>query len=268
MRDTTVLKHENAVGEVEDTVVVCDDNAGAVFGQRYVAQQVHHAPTGRGVERGGGLVADDEARFVDERAGDGDALLLAAGKLVRQLVRLIGDIELLHHRDGPFAGLPAVHTARDQGYGGIAGRVDRGDEIVLLEDETDILQSEADQIVVGQTIDRSAEHLYAALGRPQDAAHDRNQRRLARPALADQIGQLARRDVEIDAVKDADGLLTGEEIAGHVAYRDGGLTIAPRAHRNTAAGSVFMTLRRASQPVSAIITMMANRLISGTCQGI
>lgn len=193
--------------------------------------------------------------------------MLAARKLVRQLVRLIADIELFHNRDRPLARFPAVHTARDQWDGGIAGGVDRGDEIVLLEDKADILQPEADQIVVGQTVDRSAEHFDAALGRPQYAAHDRDQRRLARPALADEIGQLARRHVEIDPVKDAGGLLSGGKVAGHVAHRNGGLLTGRRAHRNTAAGSVFITLRRASQPVSAMITTMATRLTRGTCQG-
>ena len=49
MRDATVLEHENAVGEIEDTVVVRDDDAGPVLRQSDIAQQVHHAPPGRRV---------------------------------------------------------------------------------------------------------------------------------------------------------------------------------------------------------------------------
>jgi hypothetical protein len=38
------------------------------------------------VECGGGLVCDEQARAVDERHGDHDALALAAGELMRVVV--------------------------------------------------------------------------------------------------------------------------------------------------------------------------------------
>ena len=41
---------------------------------------------GLGVEVAGGLVGEDDGRAVDERAGDGDALALAAGELVGLVV--------------------------------------------------------------------------------------------------------------------------------------------------------------------------------------
>ena len=47
-------------------------------GATAASQDLDHGLAGLGVERGGGLVADDEPRRVDEGAGDRDALLLAA----------------------------------------------------------------------------------------------------------------------------------------------------------------------------------------------
>ena len=45
------------------------------------------------IEVAGGFVGDDEARVVDHGAGDGRALHLAAGELVRPLPRLFGEAD-------------------------------------------------------------------------------------------------------------------------------------------------------------------------------
>ena len=47
-------------------------------------EQPHDVEADRGVEVAGGLVAEQDRRLVDERAGDRHALLLTAGQLVRQ----------------------------------------------------------------------------------------------------------------------------------------------------------------------------------------
>ena len=170
----------------------------------------------------------------------------------------------------------AIHSLRDQQHRGIAGSVDRGDQIVLLEDEADVLQPEFDQLGIGEIVDIGAEDLHLAQRRPQDAAHDRDERGLARAAFADEESQLARAYVEIDAMQHGDGLLAGHEIARHAARADcrlrsaaadgGGVHRLPH-QRNTDAGSVLSTLRSASHPVSARISVTAARLISGICQG-
>jgi hypothetical protein len=52
-----------------------------------VAQQVDDLRLHRHVERAGRLVEHDEPRLQHQRPGDGDALALAAGELVRIAVR-------------------------------------------------------------------------------------------------------------------------------------------------------------------------------------
>ena len=37
MSNHAVLEHEDAIGEIEDTIVVCYDDAGAIFGDGYLA---------------------------------------------------------------------------------------------------------------------------------------------------------------------------------------------------------------------------------------
>ena len=77
--DFDVVHAGDAVGIGKNPVVVGDDDDGAVGGTRDVAEQIEDDLAVVGVERGGGFVADDERRFVDQRAGDRDALLFAAG---------------------------------------------------------------------------------------------------------------------------------------------------------------------------------------------
>ena len=48
---------------------------------------VHHLDARAGVEVAGRLVGQQDRRVVDERPRDGHALLLAAGQLVRVMVR-------------------------------------------------------------------------------------------------------------------------------------------------------------------------------------
>src|SRR6185503_4896784 len=47
------------------------------------------------VEVAGRLVGDDHVGLVDYRAGDGDALLLAAGELAREVVHLVAEVHEL-----------------------------------------------------------------------------------------------------------------------------------------------------------------------------
>jgi hypothetical protein len=51
-----------------------------------IVQKVDHLRLDRDVECGDRLVADDQARVERERAGDADALALAAGEFVREAV--------------------------------------------------------------------------------------------------------------------------------------------------------------------------------------
>ena len=67
----------------DDREVVRDEEIGQAELALQVAQQIEHLRLDRDVERGDRLVADDQLRVRRERAGDADALPLAAGELVR-----------------------------------------------------------------------------------------------------------------------------------------------------------------------------------------
>ena len=58
-------------------------------------QQRHDLEARRRIERAGRLVGEDQLRVVDQRARDGDALLLAAGELRGVMVRARAEADLL-----------------------------------------------------------------------------------------------------------------------------------------------------------------------------
>ena len=70
--------------------IVGDEQVGEAELLLQVLQQVDHLRLDRHVERRHRLVADDQLGLDGERAGDADALALAAGEFVREAVHVVG----------------------------------------------------------------------------------------------------------------------------------------------------------------------------------
>ena len=66
------------------------------------------------VEVAGRLVGEEQRRLVHQRAGDGDALLLAAGELARQVVLAVGQADGGERRQGAAALLAERRVAVDE----------------------------------------------------------------------------------------------------------------------------------------------------------
>src|ERR1700730_746825 len=80
-RDSSVVHVRNALRVMEAGRVVRNDDDRTI-GMDGVAREQRHDRFAAGMIQGcGGLVADDQAWLVDERLGEGDALLLAAREL-------------------------------------------------------------------------------------------------------------------------------------------------------------------------------------------
>ena len=86
--DVAEVHHGDAVADVaHHRQVVRDEQVGDAELGLQVHQQVDHLRLHRDVERRHRLVADDQLRVQRQRAGDAEALALAAGELVRILGR-------------------------------------------------------------------------------------------------------------------------------------------------------------------------------------
>ena len=83
-----LVEHQHLVGVLDGRQAVRDHQRGAVGHQ--VIERVLHQALGLGVERGGGLVEDQDRRVLEHRARDRQALALAA----RQPAALAADAAL------------------------------------------------------------------------------------------------------------------------------------------------------------------------------
>ena len=100
--DPAQIHHGHAVADVLDhRQVVGDEQVGEAELLLQVLEQVDDLGLDRHVERRHRLVADDQLGLHRQRAGDADALALAAGELVRIAAHVVGlqadGLEQLHH---------------------------------------------------------------------------------------------------------------------------------------------------------------------------
>lgn len=195
-----VHHHDPVAHPFDDGHVVRDKEIGKPELLLQFEHEVEHRRLNRHVERGDGLVRDDDFRLSGERAGDSDALPLAARKLmgVAVLVRA-GDTYAIEQILGPLSALfGAADVVDDERFfdGGADpdARVERG--VGVLENELDV-SAVLFQLCLwqSQNILAFVEHL--ALG--GDQFQDRiSGRRFAAPRFADDAEGFSFIHVEID----------------------------------------------------------------------
>ncbi len=132
--------------------VVGDDDDGDALAVQLL-EQIEDLLAGVGVQRAGRLVGQDDIRPVDQGAGDGDALLLAAGEFVGAVVGAVAQADALQRRAGAaqalLAGQPGVHQRQGDLFDSRGAR----QQVELLEDEADAAAADARLGVVGQLTD-------------------------------------------------------------------------------------------------------------------
>ena len=147
------------------------------------------------VERAKRLIEQQHARLVDERAGDGDALLLAAGKLGHVAVGVVLKAHKAQHTHDLLLDNVLRLFLERQAEGDVVVNVHVGEESVLLEDGVDLalVGRDADDVLAVE------EDL--ALARLQKAAENAQKRRFAAARGAEQRDELIFVNVKRDALE-------------------------------------------------------------------
>ena len=101
--DLSVAETDDPAAAGADLVFVGHQNNCAPFAVEPV-EQVENFERRDRVEVAGRLVGQNEVRVVNERTGDGDPLLLAAGKLGRPVAEPVPQTDHLRQFDAPLAG--------------------------------------------------------------------------------------------------------------------------------------------------------------------
>ena len=87
------------LGVLRDVFGVGDENDRAAFGVQ-LFEQSQDFVAAFAVEGAGGFVGENHRRVVDQRAGDGDALLLAAGEFGRTMLGAVAETQPLEQLAG------------------------------------------------------------------------------------------------------------------------------------------------------------------------
>ena len=149
-------------------------------------------------ERSGRLVGEDRARLVHERPRNRDALPLTAGELVGELPGVVGEPEPAEQLGTALVSVPgAPHGELECD---VLDRRQERQEVVDLEDESDLVAADALPIAPGQARDRVARHGDASGGRALEAGDQPEQGRLATPARPGHGEAAAGLDLDADAV--------------------------------------------------------------------
>ena len=135
-RNGAVQQFHDAVREAGVVGGVGDHDDGGARGVE-VAEEVHDVETVVAVEVAGGLVAEDELRVGDDRAGHGDTLLLPAGELLRIVARPVDDAHALQHLVDFRLALRLAESEIAQRQLHVFENVHVVDKVEALEDETD-----------------------------------------------------------------------------------------------------------------------------------
>jgi hypothetical protein len=241
IRDPAILHVNDPIRVSEHAAVVGNDDDAAIAFAGERAEQIHHHVTALRIERRRRFVGEDNRRIAGDRARDRDALLLAAAEIGRIRVAFGAESHLLQERGRPLACLAARHALeiereRDVRFGG-----ERREEVEALEDESNVVEPDARQILFSKRGHVAAEDVNRAAAGAENAPHDRQQCRLAAAGGPHQQDELAASDVQIDAVEGAHRRFSLGVGLGDVANGDRGL--GHRVHPlKTIAGSSRVTL--------------------------
>lgn len=195
-----LVEHQDLVDVGDGVQAVGDDDHGALAGE--LRDRGLDLRLVLGVGEGGGLVQDQDRRVLEDGTGDRDALALAAGQAVAAL---------------PDQRVVAVRQSADEvvGAGGLGGGGDVGIAGVGAA-ESDVVGDGAGEqehvlehhgeagvkVLRAHVADVDTADAHRAAAHVEEAGDQPHQRRLARPARADQCQAAAGLDPDRDAVDD------------------------------------------------------------------
>jgi hypothetical protein len=193
---------------VHDREVVADEEAGETQPVLQVGEQLEDGGLDGDVQRAGRLVGDQQRRVQRQRAGQGDALPLAAGQLARPPIgvrrRQLHRVQQVAHLDVPFgAGADPMHVERfpdalGDGEPGIQG----GLGVLVHEGQAATQLAPLGTGGDGHVVPREP---HPALGQRHQPGGEPAEGGLARAGLADQAEHLAGGDREGHVVDGREG---------------------------------------------------------------
>src|SRR6266481_5877964 len=195
-----VFDVDYAVGVFGDVRLVGDQNYGVALLVQ-LREQGHDLIAGLRIQVAGGFVGQDDRGLIDQGAGNGNALTLAAGELVRLVIHARSQVNGLQCAFCPRNSLFRRRTAVDEWQLDVVQRGSSRQQVEGLEDEADFFVANTGGFVVVQLADQiSIEPVAPFAGRIQ-AADQVHQGGFAGPRRSHDGHILAALDVQAHAPK-------------------------------------------------------------------
>ena len=163
-------------------------------------QKLDDFRSGRFVEIAGRLVGDDDGGIGRKRAGERDALLLAAGQFGRVMAEAMfqpdcGQLALGARKSIACAG-------KFERHGDVLQCRHGRNEMEGLEDDADVTSPEAGEFILTERLQVFSGNDDRPAGRPLKPGHDHEQRRFARARRSEQADRLTASYIQIDVSED------------------------------------------------------------------
>ena len=140
----------DAMGQLSIVGIVGDhDDGGTVLVE--FGEQSHHFRTVLRVEVTRWLVGKDELGTEDHGAGDGYALLLSAGELVREVLGTVADVHALHHLLHLLLALALRYAEIGERQFDVLFHIELVDEVETLKDEAYLSLADGRALVLMQS---------------------------------------------------------------------------------------------------------------------
>ncbi|MCY1515483.1 hypothetical protein D9M68_500710 [compost metagenome] len=139
-----------------------DEDDGALLLRLQAYQLALHLATDQRIERGEGFVHEQDGRVVGQRAGQADALLHAAGQLVRVAVFVAGEAHLAQRFAGTGIALALADAGDFQAEGGVFQDAHVWHQREGLKHHAHLLAAHIEQRLVGEAGDLAPVQVDAA----------------------------------------------------------------------------------------------------------
>ena len=271
---------------MEDLAVLDEEHAGGVARRAHgVGDHEQRLPApvdlvkereqllgGAGIERAGRLVGEDELRAGDQRAGDGDALLLAAGDLVGILAQQRFDAQPPRKRGEFGLHVGKALTGEHEGQEDVVADGEGIQQVELLEHEAEVLAAEGGHLALahGGHVPPGEQHL--AAGGRIESGEDVEQGGLAGAGLAHDGDELALVHGEIDVAQRLDAVAAqarGVDLFEVLDFENGHVCVPPCvdrgiiAKRGNGKPSLWLTFPRESLQFCKVSSLMPREAEKG-----
>jgi hypothetical protein len=140
--ETSIFHVHDPIRIFVDARIMGDDQDAAIFIEYFLLDESDDHPPGVTVQGGGRFVENQNLRTADDRARDGDALLLPAGKFDGQNLAPVFQSDDLKGLARFRNGFVPVALLQDQWNGDVLGGGQSREKMEVLEDETNRIEAE------------------------------------------------------------------------------------------------------------------------------